>query len=659
MQEFTRVASRESRYHLTVRRPVFALVLLVAATMLVNGPAPLRAQGAAARQTRPARGAAPAPAPAPARVALPPSFAPTLDRDAARWVDTTLKSLTDDQLVGQLLMGRLDSTYLSADSAKFEELAALVRDLHIGGFCAFGGVEQVPAVMLNGTYGPTILGQPLELAAILNRLQTLSTLPLIVAGDFEHGVGMRINGATRFPRAMAFGAAGDPALVREAARVTAVESRALGVHVNFAPVADVNNNPRNPVINIRSFGEDPVQVGILVRAAVEGLQGGGVVATLKHFPGHGDTAVDTHLGLATVAHDRARLDRVELTPFQAGIAAGAGAAMVAHVELPALDPLPGPATFSRPVVRGLLRHELEFSGVVYTDSMLMEAVNAIAEPGEAAVRAVEAGIDVVLDSPDPRAAAAALKAAMASGRLTRAQLADSAGRVLAHKARLGLHKTRTVDLNAVMTAVGTRAAADTARVTAERAITLLRDERASVPLATPRSGRVLYLSVLDYPSNWRIAAPSRTLLPELRKRWGSVTAVELSDRSTADELELVRAMAASYDAVVAGVFVRASSGSGRLDLSPGIVRLLQDLAAASARRTQPLVAAFFGSPYAAVAAADLPAVLVTYDFGDYAEAAAVRAIAGEISVQGKLPVAIGEGAGVGAGLMRAVAPARP
>ena len=634
-------------YDFPVRRPLLALVLLVAATMPFNAPAALRAQGRNPRQASTPRGPVAAPVPLPA-----PSFAPTLDRDAARWVDTTLKSLTDDQLVGQLLMGRLDSTYLSADSATFEDLAALVRDVHMGGFCVFGGVEQVPAVLLNGTYGPTILGQPLELAAILNRLQAISTLPLLVSGDFEHGVGMRINGATRFPRAMAFGAAGDPALVREAARVTAVESRALGVHVNFAPVADVNNNPRNPVINIRSFGEDPARVGALVRAAVEGLQSGGVAATLKHFPGHGDTAVDTHLGLATVPHDRARLDRVELAPFRDGIAAGAAAAMVAHVEMPALDPLPGPATFSRPIVSGLLRHELEFGGVVFTDSMLMEAVNDIAGPGEAAVRAIEAGVDVVLDSSDPRAAAASLKAAMASGRLTRTQLEGSAGRVLALKARLGLHRTRSVDLNAVMTAVGTRAAADTARVTAERAITLLRDARASVPLTTPRSGRVLYLSVLDYPSNWRIAAPSRTLLPELRKRWDTVTAVELSDRSTADELELVRAMAAGHDAVVAGVFVRASSGSGRLDLGPGIVRLLQDLAAASARRKQPLVAAFFGSPYAAVAAADLPAVLVTYDFGDYAEAAAVRAIAGEISIQGTLPVALGDGAGVGFGVTR-------
>lgn len=634
-----------------MRRTGPALVLFFGLALAMSeGPSPLRAQGGQSR-----RGAArTAPAPVPPS---PPSFAATLDREAGRWVDVTLKALTDDQLVGQLIMGRFDSTYISADSAAFEELVALVRDVHLGGFVAFGGVEPVPQVLLNPTYGPTILGQPLELAAILNRLQRTAKTPLLIGADYEHGVGMRVNGATRFPRAMAFGAAGEPSLVRDAARITGREARALGVHVNFAPVADVNNNPRNPVINIRSFGEDPTRVGALASEAVQGLQEGGVVATLKHFPGHGDTAVDTHLGLATVPHERARLDRVELAPFRQGIQAGAAAVMVAHVEMPALDPTPGPATFSQPIVTGLLRRDLGFSGVIYTDSMLMDAISAMTGPGEAAVKAVQAGVDVVLDPEDVREAAAAMKAALATGTLTRARLLESARRVLEHKARLGLHKARTVDLDAVMTHVGTRAAADVARITAERAVTLLRDERTQVPLTTARAGKVLYLSVLDYPSNWRIAAPSRTFLPELRKRWSAVTAVELSDRSSPEELELVRAMAAGYDAVVAGVFVRASSGSGRLDLGGGVVRLLQDLAVATSRRNQPLVAAFFGSPYAAVAASSLPAVLVTYDFGDYAEAAAVRALAGEIPIQGRLPVALGEGLGVGFGLTRPAATA--
>jgi len=624
---------------------VFALGVLGVAHL---PPGVLVAQAPRPRARQPARAMPPPPRP-------PGWLSPTLLPADARWVDATLKSLSTPELVGQLLMGRLNSTYLSADSAEFEALAALVRDVHMGGFCAFGGVELVPQVMLNPTYGPTILGQPLELAAILNRLQGLAKVPLLVGADFEHGVGMRINGATRFPRSMAFGAVGDPALVHEASRLAGVEARAIGVHVNFAPVADVNNNPRNPVINIRSFGEDPARVGQLVREAVAGLQAGGVVATLKHFPGHGDTAVDTHLGLATVPHDRARLDRVELAPFRDGIAAGAGAAMVAHVEMPALDSTPGPATFSAPIVSGLLRRELGFDGVIYTDSMRMDAVNAMVEPGEAAVRAIEAGADVVLDSADPRAAFSALNAAVASGRLTRARLEASARRVLAHKARLGLHLARTVNLEQVMTAVGTKAGAEAARAVADAAVTLVRDDRGSVPLPTPRTGRLLYLSVLDYPSNWRIAAPSRTVIPELRARWPSVTAVELSDRSSAEELELVRAMAAGHDAVVVGVFVRAASGSGRLDLSPGITRLLGDLATGAARRNQPLAAAFFGSPYAAVAAPTLPTVLLTYDFGDHAEAAAVRALAGEIPVRGRLPVALSEQWPVGFGQQRPAA----
>ena len=552
-------------------------------------------------------------------------------------------------------MARLYSTYMAADSAEFAAHASLVRDVHLGGFAAFGGIELVPQVMLNPTYGPTILGQPLELAATLNRLQGLATVPLLVAADFEHGLGMRINGGTKFPRAMAFGAAGDLGLVREAARISAQEARAIGVHVNFAPVADVNNNPRNPVINIRSFGEDPGRVGAMVRAAIDGFQAGGVVATLKHFPGHGDTAVDTHLGLAIVPHDRARLDRVELAPFRAGIAGGAAAAMVAHVEMPALDPRPGPATFSAPIVTGLLRKELGFEGVIYTDSMLMDAVSKSLPPGEASVRAVEAGADVVLDPPDVRAAYAALNAAVASGRLQRARIEASVRRLLTHKARLGLHLARTVNLEAVMTSVGTRAGADTARNTSERALTLIRDDRSLVPLSTPRTGRVLYLSVLDYPSNWRIAAPSRTMIPELRTRWPSVTAVELSDHSTLEQLALVRALAVTHDAVVLGVFVRAASGSDRIDLAPPIVDLLNDLSRDTARRNQPLVAAFFGSPYVAVSAKSLPMALLTYDFGDAAESAAVRAMAGEIPLVGTLPVSLSEQLPVGFGMRRPAA----
>ena len=577
---------------------------------------------------------------------------PALDRDAQRWVDTTLAKLPLDDKVGQLIAPGLNSTYLATDSKAFDDLAKLVHESRVGGFVAFGGTEPSPDVLLNATYGSIILGQPLELASILNRLQAIAPLPLLNSADFEWGAGMRIAGATRFPRAMAVSAAGDPQLAFEMGRITAVEGRAMGVHVNFAPVADVNNNPRNPVINIRSFGEDPARVGAMVAAYVKGLQQGGMLATLKHFPGHGDTAVDSHLGLPIIEHPRARLDAVELPPFRAGVEAGAAATMVAHIELPALDSAKVPATFSRPIVSGLLRGDSGFGGIIFTDSMTMSAISDIAGPGEAAVKALEAGADVVLHSPDSTAAFTAVKAAVESGRIDRAAFEASVRRVLGAKARLGLHRTRSVTLDSVSTQVGGRAHQEVAQAIGERSLTLLKDEGNRVPLRLAPGASVLYLSVLDYPSGWRIASPSRAIIPALKKRWPSTVSVEISDRSTPNELELVRTMASRYDAVVAGVFVRVASASGRMDLAPPVTKLLQDVARGSVRRSQPMVAVFFGNPYVPTFLPDLPAMLVTYDFSDLAEESAVRALAGEIPIGGKLPIALPGLYPIGHGLTR-------
>ncbi|MCA1583660.1 MAG: glycoside hydrolase family 3 protein, partial [Acidobacteria bacterium] len=534
-----------------------------------------------------------------------------LDRDARRWVERSLTGMSVADLAGQMVFGRVDSTYLSSDSDTYEALTRLVQEGRVGGFVAFGGEEPFPSVKLNPTYGPIVLGQPLELASTLNRLQGVARVPLLMTTDFEWGAAMRVSGTTRFPRAMAFGAAGDARLGEQAGRITAIESRALGLHVNFAPVADVNNNPRNPVINIRSFGEDPDRVGDMVAAWTRGLAAGGMLATLKHFPGHGDTDVDSHLGLPVISHPRERLDRLELAPFRAGLAAGAAGVMVAHIELPELDAARVPATFSRPVVTGLLRDALHFDGIVYSDAMRMDAISAIAAPGEAAVRAAEAGIDAIIDSPDSMAAVGALKAAVDEGRLPRARLEASARRVLEAKARLGLHRTRAVKLDAVPLAVGGRAHESIAREVSERALTLVKDERGQVPLALPRQASVLYLSVLDYPTNWRTGAPSRTFIPELRARWPDVEAIELSDRSTPNELQLVDTLAARFDAILIGVFVRAASASGRLDLAPAVERTLQNVARRAATRSQPVVAVFFGSPYAALGVRELPAMLFT------------------------------------------------
>lgn len=577
----------------------------------------------------------------------------TIDKTGDKWVEDTLRKMSLDEKVGQLLVPAVDSTYLSSDTDAFDRLAAKIQQLHVGGFHVFGGTERAPNVLLDSNYGTVILGQPLAAASLLNRLQALSALPLLNTADFEAGVGFRIEGATLMPRQMAAGAAGDEQLAFEAARITAIEARAIGVHVNFSPLADVNNNPRNPVINIRSFGEQPDAVGKFASAYVRGLHAGGMLATLKHFPGHGDTDVDSHLGLPIITQPRARLDTVELPPFRAGISSGADAVMTGHIELPALDGADfSPASLSQPIVTGLLRGELKFDGLVYTDAMGMDAIARKLSPGDAAVRAVKAGNDVILNSPDDAAAFTAVKSAVEHGDISAVQIDQSVRRILRAKARLGLNRQRFVSLDDLPKLVGGRQHAEVAQELSRKSITLLRDDRNQVPLRAPREASVLYLSVLDYPAGWRIAAPSRTMIPELRQRWPNLTAIEVSDRSTSDELDLVRSSAVRYDAIVAGVFVRAASASGRMDLPAPLAKLLGDLARATARSPKPFVTVFFGNPYAALATPDLPAILVTYDLYDLTESSAARALAGDAPITGRLPIALPGMFDVGWGLIK-------
>ena len=561
--------------------------------------------------------------------------------------------MTLDDEVGQLLVSSFDSEYVSTDSRAYDALVKTVHEYRVGGFHMFGGAEPAPDVLLDPHYASVRLGQPLAAASLMNRLQSIATYPLLNSADFETGLGFRLEGATNFPRNMALGAANDDTLAYKAGTITAQESRAIGVHVNFAPVVDVNNNPRNPVINTRSYGEDPALVSRLASAYVRGLQDGGMIATLKHFPGHGDTDVDSHLGLPIIKEPRETLDRTEFPPFRAGIAAGAGAVMTAHIEMPALDPAPNtPTTLSQPIVSGVLRKEMGFDGLIYTDSMGMAGVAALYKPGEAAVRAVKAGNDVVLHSPDDAAAFAAIKAAVESGDIPGAQIDRSVERVLRAKAMTGLHRTRTVNLDALANIVGGRAHGAVADAISEKSITLVKDQRNQVPLKLQSDAQILYLSVLDSPAGWGIAAPSRTFIPELKQRWRTVTSVEVSERSTANEVELVRAMAPRFDAVIASVFVRAASGSGRMDLPANMQSLLRAIARQTEQSRKPFVAVLFGNPYTATFLRDVPAIMLTYDFYDRAERSAVKALAGESPITGTLPITLPGIAERGAGLAR-------
>ena len=598
-------------------------------------------------------------------VALPRPIAQTklapLDRPAQSWVDQTLKKMTLDEKIGQLLVTSFNASFTSVDSDAFAKLRHLVRDVKVGGIHLFGANELVPALLLNPTYGggASVLrkGDPYVAAALLNRLHREAEVPLLTTADFEGGVGYILNGATRLPRAMAIGATRDTELAYRAGRVSAEEGRALGIYVDFYPIVDVNNNARNPIINLRSFGEDVKLVSDMAGAYIRGVRDGAMVPTAKHFPGHGDTATDTHLGLAVIEHPRSHLEAIELPPFQAAIDAGAGAVMSSHIALPALDPadvpgaaqkLPTPATLSRPILTGLLRERMKFDGLIYTDSMSMFAISQNVPPDRAAALAVKAGADQVLHSPDDDAAFRGIKAAVAAGEISEAQITQSVERVLAAKARAGLSAARGVDLASIDAKLGTRDHQHVADDLAARAITLIRDDRRQVPLAVPPAANVLYLSVIDYASGWREGAPSRTFLPELKKRWSNVTAVEISDRTTADEFDLVRGLARRADAIVASVFVRIASYSGRMDLSERQVALLDGLAAMN----KPYVTVLFGNPYVATFTPELPAMLLTYEAFDGMEAAAVRALAGEAPIAGKLPISLPGMFAIGHGLVR-------
>ncbi len=405
--------------------------------------------------------------PAPARAARQSAF-----------VRRSMKSLTLREKVAQLIFIPFHGAAPNTRSREYRQFLKLVRDTRVGGM-----------VLVNWSNGRlTAKAHPYALAAFLNRMQKLSRVPLLVAGDYERGASMRVDNTTVFPQAMAFGAAGDPALARFEGQVTAREARATGVQWLFFPVADVNNNPDNPIINIRSYGEDPGQVSAMVTAFIEGTRADPryrVLTTAKHFPGHGDTAVDTHLNMAVINAPRDRLESVELAPFRAAIQAGVDSIMTAHIAVPALAPANVPATLSPAILTGLLRGEMGFKGIVVTDAREMGGIAQGYAGGEAAVLALEAGADALVMPPDPDAAVRAILAAVAGGRLTRARIDESVARLLAAKERLGLDRRRIVDLEAIGDLVGNPEDQERAQQIAARAVTLLKNDSTLIPLRAP------------------------------------------------------------------------------------------------------------------------------------------------------------------------------
>ena len=529
------------------------------------------------------------------------------------WAASTLRALTLEEKAGQLIVPVFRGYHAHPDSPLAQKLEGLVRDLGVGGLILSRG-------------------DPLETVGTINRLQRIAKVPLLISADLEWGAGIQVpHGATLLPYAMAVGATGSEELAIVHGKYTALEGRALGIHMTFAPVVDVNDNADNPIINIRSYGEDPASVGRLAAAFVRGARTGGLLTVAKHFPGHGDTARDSHRELATVAGDRARLDAVELAPFRAAIAGGVDAVMVGHLAVPAVDPTGVAATVSRPVVTDLLRGALGFRGLVVTDAMDMKGITDSLPPGEAAVRALEAGQDWILMSPDPVAARDAIVAAVRAGRLAEARLDESVARVLALKVKAGVHRQRLADPERAWTAIGDPVALEAVQEVADRSITLLRNEGGALPLA--RTGKLLHVTL-----SGDVAGPElpSVVEAEARRRVPAADVLVVDSRSRDEELAEGLARASAADAILVSAFVRVQAYKGTAAMPDRLAGFLTNLTTLG----KPLVVVSYGSPYLIRQFPGVPAYLCAYGHSPLSQLAAMKAVFGEMETYGHLPVAI-------------------
>jgi beta-N-acetylhexosaminidase len=541
---------------------------------------------------------------------------------ASTWVETTLRKMTADEKIGQLLFTTYHGSLKATDTAAYRQIMHDVADLHVGGF-------------INVTQGSPlgiVKSQAYPTAVMNNQLQARSKLPLLIGADFERGTAMRLDEGTSFPTAMALAAGGNLKDAYAMGKITALEARAVGVHWIYAPDADVNNNPGNPIINTRSFGEDPQRVAEYVSEFVLGVRENGALATAKHFPGHGDTAADSHIDLPVIRADRARLDDLELVPFRAAISMQVDSIMTGHLSVPALEPEPNtPATLSHNILTDLLRKQLGFQGLIVTDAMDMGGITVRYAPGEAAVRAVVAGADCLLMPPVPDAAFEALQAAVKSGRISKERLDASVRRILRAKARLGLNTNRFVDVNALNKKFGSAAWQKEAQEISDRGVTLLRDTPHRLPLDGTKTSRALLLAFYADPEPY----PGEDLERELRARFDSVTALRADTRFVnASTLKLPPPD--SYDLAILALFVRVSDRKGNVDVPAEQAALAEQIY----KLGKPVITVGFGSPYLIERFPQAETWLAAFGISDVAQISVARALFGEIPVRGHLPVTI-------------------
>jgi beta-N-acetylhexosaminidase len=584
----------------------------------------------------------------------------------AVWADSVLATLSLRDKAAQMVWPWILGDYTAVDNAAWTRVERMIREQKLGG------------VIIS-------VGGPIDIAVKTNALQRAATLPLLVGADLETGAAFRarggyfipnaidLGGATAFPYQMGLGATRDTMLAYEMGRVTALEGRALGIHMAFAPVLDVNNNPKNPVIAARSFGENAQLVAAMGRSLVRGIQENGMLATAKHFPGHGDTEQNSHLELARVDASRARLDTVELLPFREAIKAGVSGVMTFHGYVPSLDTTPTAATLSPKIMLDLLRRQMGFRGILVTDALDMNGVLGNATMGEVAQQAVAAGNDVLLMPTDVPAAIDAVVSGVRSGRFTEARVDSSVRRLLIAKRRMGLDRNRYVDVEKVRNIVADSANLVPARVAAERAITLVRDSLDMIPLGRlPRTSRVVSLTIApraELSAGATFNDELQRMFPQLRTQ---VMTPEIVFDATAGAASggtgayvaspiprLLPAIvdnalhaAESADVVIVSSYFGASSSTATLAATGGLPELIDGLQRAGRK----VVLVSFANPYLAQGLPATAVFLEAWSASPLSQRAAARALLGLAPITGQLPITIPSVAPYGTGLRRNVLP---
>jgi beta-N-acetylhexosaminidase len=576
----------------------------------------------------------------------------TTTKAQERWADKTLRRLTLEEKIGQMIEVRGIMGFYNADDPSFKQLIADIHKYHLG------------AVHLTvNTDGPLLIRtEPYEAAMTTKLLQQEAhgKVPLIFSVDFERGPSMRLSAVEYFPHPMAFGATHNPVYVEQWGKIVAEESRAIGIAWNFFPIADVQINPKNPIINTRSFGEDPAEVSAMVSAYIKGSHAGGMLTALKHFPGHGDTDTDSHLQLSRVNAPMERLDTVELPPFKAGIAAGSDAVMIAHVAFPAIEPDPAKiATTSHKVVSGLLREQMGFKGVIVSDALEMQGLTKLYPPGSAnpagraAVDAVKAGQDFLELPSDLDGTYNGLLQAVKSGEIPRSQIDASVRRLLLVKAKAGLsdRKGRSIDMDRVQYDFGKPSSYALAQEVADHAVTLVRDDNHLLPLRREERKRTLVvLFVADSHGD-----DGRMLEQQIRGRIPDATVVYVDRRSAPVEAAGIAALLPAVDRVIAAIYSVAQPGQAgvaqtSLDTSAmkatsGVI--LQNIVDTAGEKTIVLA---MGSPYPILSYPKIRSYLCAFSSVSTSEHAAAKALFGEIPIHGKLPVTLPDVAKRGDGI---------